>query len=160
MVTSCMGTAVACGPVVNAKMHMIAIAKSCQGDNDGGVRPVLQAHEAASGGDCTRSGKRWAASALVPDDVPVGAVRISANGWEAAVLAGLEVRACWVPIIPPANPLCVMSFWWPCLMIGLSKQIAAHTTQLGPCTRASVALHNEFSGFRSHETRRRMRCRS
>ena len=51
-----------------------------------------QAHEAASGGDCTRSGKRVAAAAMVPDDVPVGAVRVSANGWEAAVLEGLEVR--------------------------------------------------------------------
>ena len=51
----------------------------------------MQAHEAASGGDCTRNGKRVAASALAPDDVSVGAVRISANGWEAAVLAGLEV---------------------------------------------------------------------
>ena len=27
----------------------------------------------------------------MPDDVTVGAVRVSANGWEAAVLEGLEV---------------------------------------------------------------------
>jgi len=51
----------------------------------------VQAHEAASGGDCTRSGKRVAAASMVPDDLPVGAVRVSANGWEAAVLEGLEV---------------------------------------------------------------------
>ena len=52
---------------------------------------LSQAHEAASGGDCTRSGKRVAAASMVPNDVAVGAVRISANGWEAAVLEGLEV---------------------------------------------------------------------
>ena len=52
-----------------------------------------QAHEAASGGDCTRSGKRVAASALVPNDVAIGAVRISAGGWEGAVLEGLEVSS-------------------------------------------------------------------
>jgi hypothetical protein len=34
-----------------------------------------------------------AASAMVPDDVAVGAVRISASGWEGAVLEGLEVSA-------------------------------------------------------------------
>ena len=66
------------------------------------IRP--QAHEAASGGDCTRSGKRVAAASMVPDDVNVGAVRVSANGWEAAVLEGLEVCA---PPVGPSRRTCV-----------------------------------------------------
>lgn len=31
-------------------------------------------------------------ASLVPPEVDVGAVRISANGWESAVLEGMEVR--------------------------------------------------------------------
>ncbi len=50
-----------------------------------------QAGEPAAGGRCTRTGLRRAAAAVVPGGTDVVAVRISAPGWEAAVLDGLQV---------------------------------------------------------------------
>lgn len=52
-----------------------------------------QVHEAAAGGDCSRTIQRRAIARLVPPEVEIGAVRISTNGWEDAVLEGLQVRA-------------------------------------------------------------------
>ena len=51
----------------------------------------LQAGEPAAGGQCTRLGVRRAAGGLVPPGTDVAAVRISAPGWENAVLDGLQV---------------------------------------------------------------------
>lgn len=53
--------------------------------------PSPQAGEPAAGGRCTRTGSRRAAAALVPPGTDVVAVRISAPGWEDAVLDGLQV---------------------------------------------------------------------
>jgi len=50
-----------------------------------------QAGEPAAGGQCTRTGVRRAAGSLVPPGTDVAAVRISAPGWENAVLDGLQV---------------------------------------------------------------------
>jgi hypothetical protein len=42
--------------------------------------------------DCQRRALRRPAGALIAADVEVGAVRISATGWEGHVLEGLQVR--------------------------------------------------------------------
>lgn len=53
--------------------------------------PDLQEGEPAAGGKCTRTGSRRAPAALVPKGTDVVAVRISAPGWENAILDGLQV---------------------------------------------------------------------
>lgn len=51
----------------------------------------LQAGDPTVGRQCTRSGVRRAAAAIVPVGTNVAAVRISAPGWEYAILDGLQV---------------------------------------------------------------------
>ncbi len=69
-------------------------------DSSMGIEPLLyfpQAGEPAAGGQCTRTGVRRAAGGLVPPGTDVAAVRISAPGWENAVLDGLQVPcSCWI----------------------------------------------------------------
>ena len=48
-------------------------------------------HAALEG--CQRLAQRRPAHSLIPPDVEVGAIRISATGWEGWVLEGLKVRA-------------------------------------------------------------------
>lgn len=54
----------------------------------------LQEGEPAAGGKCTRTGSRRAPAALVPNGTDVVAVRVSAPGWENAILDGLQVLLC------------------------------------------------------------------
>lgn len=58
--------------------------------------------EPAAGGECTRTGFRRAAAALVPNGTDVVAVRISAPGWENAILDGLT------PLMESAPPSVVV----------------------------------------------------
>ena len=58
---------------------------------NGVAAAMPQASEPAAGGRCTRTGLRRAAAAVVPAGSDVVAVRISAPGWEDAVLDGLQV---------------------------------------------------------------------
>jgi hypothetical protein len=57
-----------------------------------GLRVIcaLQAHNVSLAG-CTRKALRRGGAALVPDGVEIGAIRVSASGWEGWVLEGLRV---------------------------------------------------------------------
>mmetsp|Transcript_10132 Transcript_10132/g.30353 ORF Transcript_10132/g.30353 Transcript_10132/m.30353 type:complete len:836 (-) Transcript_10132:2926-5433(-) len=86
-----------------------------------------EAGEPAAGGRCTRTGSRRAAAALVPPGTDVVAVRISAPGWEDAVLDGLQ------PMMEASPPNLVMVEAYPARMKrggggslpGLLKRMAA-----------------------------------
>lgn len=44
-----------------------------------------------AGSNCTRTARRAVATVAVPEGVEIGAVRISASGWEGAIVQGLKV---------------------------------------------------------------------
>ena len=44
-----------------------------------------------AGSNCTRTAHRAVATVAMPEGVEVGAVRISATGWEGAIVQGLKV---------------------------------------------------------------------
>ena len=50
---------------------------------------------------CQNSSVRKTARSLIPADVKVGAVRISATGWEGWIIEGLKVNSlsCWRPVL-------------------------------------------------------------
>ena len=50
-------------------------------------------HEPLLMANCTRAAQRFRASHFVVNETKVAAVRISANGWEASILNGLEENA-------------------------------------------------------------------
>lgn len=51
----------------------------------------------AAGGSCATIAQRRIGADLVPEDVEVGAVRVSVTGWEGWVLEGLQVRELLLP---------------------------------------------------------------
>lgn len=54
----------------------------------------MQLHDAALQADrCLQWADRVRGERLVPHDVDVGAIRISASGWEGWILEGLQVRS-------------------------------------------------------------------
>ena len=53
---------------------------------------VAEASGADGGGGCNRTALRRIGSDLVPEDVEVGAIRVSVTGWEGWVMEGLAVR--------------------------------------------------------------------
>ena len=55
---------------------------------------LMQVHNrSALGMNCVRAVQRRRGASLVPEDVEVGAVRISVTGWDGWVLEGLRVRS-------------------------------------------------------------------
>ncbi len=53
-------------------------------------------NRSALGMNCVRAVQRRRGASLVPEDVEVGAVRVSVTGWDGWVLEGLRVRS-WQP---------------------------------------------------------------
>ena len=53
-------------------------------------------NRSALGTNCVRAVQRRRGASLVPEDVEVGAVRVSVTGWDGWVLEGLRVRS-WQP---------------------------------------------------------------
>ena len=74
--------------------------------SDQGYGCLLQLHDVALQADrCTERAKRIQGARLVPPDLNVGAVRISASGWEGWILEGLQVRVLWAgKLCAPARP--------------------------------------------------------
>jgi len=52
---------------------------------------ALAEHEPLPLANCTRTARRFKGNQFVLNDTKVAAIRISANGWEASILHGLQV---------------------------------------------------------------------
>ena len=50
-------------------------------------------NRSALGANCVRTAQRRRGASLVPEDVEVGALRVSVTGWDGWVLEGLRVSA-------------------------------------------------------------------
>ena len=54
------------------------------------VQPGTGLDRRWAGSNCTRTARRAVATVAVPEGVEIGAVRISASGWEGAIVQGLK----------------------------------------------------------------------